>query len=109
MKLEYEFASSATKKSDEWSKIGKLGGSAKDFSSEISKQRALKKVDDILLEFVRKEKTITIPYAVDRLDIAETTTRRALGRLCKARLIKDRYEMRKTGDNVYHKHHVYFI
>jgi Fic family protein len=94
----------------EWDKIDALNGMLDDIDLSLptSVQRVTKSVDKIIYEKLKKQKSITIPYIVEQLDIPETTARRALKRLAKSKKIKSRYEMRKLDDGVFHKHHVFY-
>lgn len=99
----------------EWNKVDKLNGKIGDLNEDvllslpISIQRMTKSVDAIIYARLKKQKMVTIPDVVEKLQIPETTARRALKRLEKSRNIKSRYEMRKVEDGVFHKHHVFYV
>lgn len=106
---------SKSKAGKEWDKVGKLAGRIGDIDEETlldmptSIQRITKSVDEIIYARLKKQKTVTIPYVVEQVQIPETTARRALRRLEKSGRIKSRYEMRKVDDGVFHKHHVFYV
>lgn len=98
-----------------WDKIDNLSGRIDDLSEAafselpVPVQRVRKNVDKIIYEHLKEQKSVTIPYIVEQLEIPETTARRALRRLEKSQKIKSRYEMRKLDDGVFHKHHVFYM
>jgi response regulator of citrate/malate metabolism len=97
-----------------WDKIENLSGSIDDLTEAtfselpVPVQRVRKSVDTIIYAKLKEQKSVTIPYVVEHLEIPETTARRALKRLVKSQKIKSRYEMRKLDDGVFHKHRVFY-